>query len=74
MKTTPLQHEIDIAILENDLDALTELLVLYENEDDVRYLLYEAIDIVTKNLNLPTRVRHLQPGLTQPGARDGLTT
>ena len=53
MKTTPLQHEIDIAILENDLDALTELLVLYENEDDVRYLLYEAIDIVTKNLNLP---------------------
>jgi len=53
MKTTPLKHEIDIAILENDLDALTELLSLYESEDDVRYLLYEAIDIVTANLNLP---------------------
>lgn len=53
MKTTPLKHEIDIATLENDLDALTELLELYEDDDDLRYLLYEAIDIVTANLNLP---------------------
>jgi hypothetical protein len=53
MKTCPLQHEIDIATLENDLDALTELLSLYEDDDELRYLLYEAIDLVTKNLNLP---------------------
>lgn len=53
MKTTPLQHEIDGLTVENDLDALTELLSLYEDDDDLRYLLYQAIDIVTKNLNLP---------------------
>ncbi len=47
------RHEIDAATLENDLDKLTELLELYEDDDDLRYLLYEAIDIVTANLNLP---------------------
>ncbi len=47
------RHEIDAATLENDLDKLTELLELYEDDDDLRYLLYEAIVIVTANLNLP---------------------
>jgi hypothetical protein len=53
MKTCPLQHEIDGLIVENDLDALAEMLELYEDDDDLRYLLYEAIDLVTRNLNLP---------------------
>jgi hypothetical protein len=53
MKTCPLQHEIDGLIVENDLDALAEMLELYEDDDELRYLLYEAIDLVTKNLNLP---------------------
>jgi hypothetical protein len=52
MKTTPLQHEIDGLIVENDLDGLTEMLELYEDDDELRYLLYEAIDIVTDNLKL----------------------
>jgi len=53
MKTCPLQHEIDGLIVENDLDGLVDMLELYERDDDVRYLLYAAIDIVTRNLNLP---------------------
>jgi hypothetical protein len=57
MKTCPLQHEIDIATLENDLDALAEMLSLYEDDDELRYLLYEAIDIVTANLNLHPTAR-----------------
>ena len=53
MKTTPLKHEIDGLTVENDLDGLIEMLELYEDDDELRYLLYEAIDIVTVNLNLP---------------------
>lgn len=49
-KPLPLQHEIDGNIVENDIDALAEMLLLYENEDDVRFALYEAIDIVTTSL------------------------
>jgi len=52
-KPTPLQHEIDGNIVENDLDALAEMLCLYEDDDDLRFLIMEAIDIVTANLNLP---------------------
>jgi hypothetical protein len=53
MKTQPLQHEIDGLTVENDLDGLIEMLELYEDDDDLRYLLHEAIDIVTAHLNLP---------------------
>jgi hypothetical protein len=53
MKTTPLRHEIDGLTVENDLDGLIDMLELYEDDDDLRYLLHQAVDIVTKNLNLP---------------------
>lgn len=46
-----LRHEIDAAILENDLDALTEMLSLYEDDDNLRYILHEAIDRVSANLD-----------------------
>ena len=49
--TTTLRHEIDAGVLENDLDALTELLIKHERNDDARYLIYEAIDVVSANLD-----------------------
>ena len=48
--TAATRHEIDAAILENDIDALTELLIEHERDDDARYLIYEAIDVVSANL------------------------
>ena len=47
-----LRHLISAAELENDLDALGRLLCLYELDDDVRAVLYEAIDRVAGRLHI----------------------
>lgn len=61
--TTATRHEIDAAILENDIDKLIDLLGEQEllscrgdQDDDVRYLIHNAIDVVTARLERPIEV------------------
>ena len=45
--TRKLREEIDGLVLEHDTEALGTLLCLYEFEDDIRELLYAAIDVAS---------------------------
>ena len=47
------RHEIDSAILENDLDALADLLTEYEYDDDARCKIFDGIDKVAARLDGP---------------------
>jgi len=51
-----LRHKIDAAILENDLEALEDLLIRHERQEDARAVIYEAIDRVSANLDRPIEV------------------
>jgi hypothetical protein len=42
--TSELKHQIDALVLEHELDALSDLLVVHERDDEVRVYLYAAID------------------------------
>ena len=50
--TIATRHQIDAAVLENDLDELGNLLIDCEEDDDARCVLYEAIDRVASHLKV----------------------
>lgn len=54
--TATLRHEIDAAILENDIDALADLLCEHESDDEVLSVIYDAIDRVCANLYKPVGI------------------
>ena len=58
--TMTLRHAIDAATLENDLDALTDILHSEEAKFDVVCLIYERIDLVCANLARPIEVEILE--------------
>lgn len=45
-------HAIEAAALEHDLDALADLLIEHERDDDARYVIYEAIDTTAAHLDV----------------------
>jgi hypothetical protein len=45
------REELDYLIYENDLETLTEWLVMYERSEEQYLLIHDAIDRVAANLN-----------------------